>query len=345
MKRIIILILFFLIAMGLSAEKLATLEGLMKPESISIGNGRLYILEGVTFHIYDMKTFSLIKKFGKEGEGPKEFKKSPFGPPIIFFPFKDQLLINSMGKLSYFTQDGEYIKERKMSGFRIMHPCGKNFLSSGTGNNADGKMVMTIQLLDQKLEQIKELYQSDMQVGPNARFEYPNSPFGFMAIDDKIYIGAGTEGFVIKVFDLLGKPLYQIKKEQKPIRVDQKYKDKTINWFKTNPAAKQYWEFFKDRLQFKEYYPAFAEFTVDNDLIYMFTYKQQDNRNECIVLDLKGNEITRTYLPYPERYGWDFRYPYNITNNTFYILTENIDDEEWELHSYSIPVTAGTSDK
>ena len=111
MKKVWVFIVFLFLIFSIHGKKIAKLEELIKPDIMFMGNGRMYITEGASIFIYSLKDYKLIKKFGKEGEGPKEFKISPFGAPMLVYPFEDKIFINSNAKISYFTQDGEFIKE------------------------------------------------------------------------------------------------------------------------------------------------------------------------------------------------------------------------------------------
>ena len=75
---------------------------------------------------------------------------------------------------------------------------------------------------------------------------------------------------------------------------------------------------------------------ADNGRLYIFTSKMKDDLRECIVMDHRGKEIKRVFLFLPERYGMDFYDIFTITNNYFYRLIENVDDENWELHRTKI---------
>ena len=113
MKKILLVILLSFFILEPLFSKAVTIKGVVKPDMMIVKNSKLYILEKTTILIYSLKDFSLISKFGREGEGPKEFMARPFGPPMSMSFVDDELVVNSTGKLSYFTGDGTFIKERK----------------------------------------------------------------------------------------------------------------------------------------------------------------------------------------------------------------------------------------
>jgi hypothetical protein len=313
------------------AKKLAILDGLMKPDMIAIGDGHIYITEGVSIYIYSLKDYHLIKKFGKDGEGPQEFKISPFGPPMVATPYQDKIYVSSFAKLSVFTNDGEYIKESKIMPFSVCAPFGNQFVATATGTDAKNQQVVSINLYNEKFEKLKELYISDLQVGPSFSFKFPLNSFNYLSYKDRLYVVAGKEGFVINVFDEQGTWLYRVKKDEKPLEVADAYKKQTLDWFQNAPNYKQAWEFMKNRISFRDFYPAIRKMMVTDDRIYILTYKQQDDQTECILMDLKGNEQKRIFLPCPENLGMDYHPKYGIYQRNFYSLVEN-EEEAWELH-------------
>ncbi len=332
MKKTIILTLIILLSLHTFGKVVASLEDISKPQMISISKDYILITEGHSIFVYSKKDYTLTKKFGKAGEGPKEFKVSPFGMPMIAYFHKDKIFVSSDSKISYFSSTGDFIKEMRIPPFTVFRPFMDQYVATGKGINKDNKSVLTINLHDSNLNKIKELYKSDMSMGPDAFFTYPISNFSFEPYNDKLFIVRGKEGFVIEVLSKEGKTLYTIKKDFNKIKVPKEYKDKTFKSFETNSRFKQFAEFFKKRTKFKKYYPAIQDIKVTDDRIYVITFKKQKGKTECVILDLKGKELKKVWVPYPELHGMDYLPEYDIFNKKFYILIENEDKEVWELH-------------
>ncbi|MCK4944541.1 MAG: hypothetical protein KAS65_13240 [Candidatus Aminicenantes bacterium] len=333
MKKIIIILILLLLVVAVYAKKIAQLPELMKPQIIDMSNNNLYVSEGSSIYIYSLKDFSLIKKFGKEGEGPREFKVNPFGPPMIIAVIGDKLYVSSDAKLSTFTLEGEFLSERKVPPFRIFIPVKDKFIASGTAHGDDKKMYLNMGLYDKDLNLIKELYCSDMSIGPNFNWTFPITDFTTLPYQDRIYVVAGKLGFTIDVFDLQGKKLYAIKKKYTPLKVPGDYKDKILKWFKNNSNFKQFYEFFIQRLSFKEQFPPIRTMLVESNRIYVVTYKQKNELSEIIIMDLKGKELKQKYVPIVGIPGNLLDSPiFTIKNQQYYTLIENDDEEIWELH-------------
>lgn len=338
MKKIyvfFILILFSLLGFTY-AQEVVVLKGLSKPDRISVGNNRIYISEGVSIFIYSLENHRLIKKFGKKGEGPREFNVSPYGTPLVTYPYNNKLYVSSLARLSVFNRDGEFIKESKVTPSIVYIPFGNSYAGTGNAVDEENQQVLSVNLYNEKFEKTKELYKSDMTIGASRTMNFPINTFTFIPYKNRIYLAAGKEGFVIDVFDSKGTKLYRIKKDHKPIKLSDEYKKRTENWFKTDPNYKQYWEYMKRRLSYKTHYPAIRSMSVTGDHVYVLTYKTQNDNRECIVMDLQGKEKKRLFLACPENVGLDYHPKYTFHNRHFYTLVENEKEEVWELHKTEI---------
>jgi len=336
-KIILVLAMALIMSVVLGAEKVATLVELVKPESIAIGNGRLYVNERANIFMYSMKDLKFLGKFGKEGEGPKEFKIVSPGPPFVFIPYKNRLYINSMAKLSVFTEGGKFIKENRIPANFIFSPLDDKYLVLGSAPDKDEQPKMASFIYNEKMERIKTLYFSDMEVGMNMSFSFPFAEFSSIPFKSKIFQVRGKEGFVIEVFDNNGKTLYTIKRKERTLPLSDEYKQKTIKALKMSPLFKEYWDYFKDRILFKSHFPIIQAMDVNQDRVYVVTYQKDKAGNyECIIMNLKGKEIKRVFIDYPSPYGFEFKFPLSFHNHGFYTLVENEDDDVWELHRQDI---------
>lgn len=336
MKEIFVFILLFCVVTFTQAKKVAILQEVSRPDSIAAGNNRLYISERASVYIYTLEDYRLVKKFGKKGEGPREFNVSPVSAPLVVYPYNDMIYISSVAKLSVFTKDGEYIKETKVKPAVLSIPIGNHYVGTGTAVNEKNQQVTSVNVYNEAFEKVRELYMTDVQIGPSFTISFPFNSSNFISYKDRIYLAAGKEGFAIDVFDANGKKLYRIKKDYQPLKLTAAYKESIENWFKTHPDYKVVWDVLKRRVSYKDYYPAIRDILVSGDRIYVLTYKRQNRDTECIVLDLQGNILRRVYLPCPENLGLDFHPKYTTHNLDFYTLVESEEKEAWELHKTEI---------
>jgi hypothetical protein len=323
----------FLTLLPLLAEKVAVFDEFGQPTSLNVGNGCIYVQEKTTIFVYNLKDYKFITKFGKEGEGPGELKINPYGGPMIVDPYDGKVYITSFGKLSVYSKTGEYIKEFKVNAIDSFYTFGKKYICLSTTpkekNSQD--IVMALFLADENLKKGEIIYKTDFEVGPNFKWDFPITPFYPDTDGDKLFVIAGLQGFAIDVFDQNGKKLYTIKRDYPRVKIPSSYKDGTLAWFKTAPNMREYYEFIKTRISFKEYYPPIYGMIADSGRLYVLTSRLDKDGRECIIMDLEGKEKKTVYLPVPENYGFDYSTPFAIKDNYFYKLEEDIEEETWEL--------------
>ncbi len=125
MRKLIILIVLLLIVSVLLTAKIVPMPNLVKPFRIRADNDKLFIGEGATIYIYSAADFTLLAKFGRAGEGPREFKLYPEESPD-FDVQSGKLLAVSIGKISFYTKAGTFIKEKKLTGGGSRHYHGNS---------------------------------------------------------------------------------------------------------------------------------------------------------------------------------------------------------------------------
>jgi len=344
---ILVLILIFSLVHG---EKIGVLSGVLKPESIEVSRERLYVVEGAAFYTYSLKGLELIGKFGKKGEGPGELKVVPMFSNCIKV-LHDKLFAEGMGKVIFFSKDGELLKEiRKKGGFRTykVMPIGKNFASIQmlSPTEKDKKFYLGLFLLDAEMNVITKLYKQEFPE-KEKDIDMVTDSLHYAVYKDKIYVEESDKGFVIEVFDSSGDKLYKIKKNVDVRKITGKDKEaifrnfKEDNFIQLMAKSKGGWENFKKttKLIYPDTFPAIQDITVTDDKIYVSTYETKDNKVQFVIMDLKGNILSTPYMPKPaessfvgKTMGRDNRF-YGIANDKFYYLIENEDDEEWELHA------------
>jgi hypothetical protein len=294
-----------------------------------------YITEGASIFIYSFKDHKLVGKFGKAGEGPREFKSSLAGYNLHVQPMCNHLLINSMDKLSFFKKNGEFIKELKAptSGMPGMYKSiGDKFAGLALKAADDQSMAVSINIFNEKLEKEKEI--SSYKLLQHGSLVFPVASPLFEIKNNLIFVG-GEEDFNIRIFNADGKQLSAITREYKKIKVTEEYKNGLFEAFKRNPRTKGMIDYLKKIIKFKEYFPAIQLFLIDNDKIYIPTYRKQNGDYELFIYDTDGKFIRQVYLP--------LKYidvlqpcPYTIKNGILYQLIENEENEVWELHAVEI---------
>lgn len=337
---LILTVLFFAVSRSISldavpeviARKAAVLKEIYKPMQIDVDKNHLYVSQLSTVYIYSLEDFQLKNKFGREGEGPQEFKRY-----AILNVQPQVLLVNSMGKLSFFKKDGTFIKEMRTGSENYnMKPLGENFVGFGfrvITKKEDGINYKTINLYDSNFKKIKEIFKQelDWQQGKGTRILHLS--FVYQTYRDKLYV-AGKNDFVIDVFDKEGNHIFAISHDYQKKEFTKEDKDRILDSVKQTRSPDNF-ERFKQSARFPEVYPAIHYFYIDSEKIYVKTHKTKNDMAEFFIFDIKGKLIKTVMLPLVERLP-QTNFPYVIRDNKLYQVVENPDTEMIELYIYEI---------
>lgn len=332
MRKINLLILLLLLATFVFAAKIVPMPDIIKANLIKIDGDDMVIAEGASISIYSLKDLKLIKKFGKEGEGPQEFKTfMGFGLTVDIYP--EHILINSISKISYFTRKGEFIKEQKVSAGTTITSFRGKFVGSAMQFDQKTGPKMAFNLYDGKGEKIKEICSHplpllkgkgtvtllDLISGINPQYQ---------TSANRIFIG-GKQTFEIDIYDLEGNFLKTIKRDYKKQELTGDEKNKFLEVYKIHPIYKNFWESLKKAIKIPDYFPDYKTLLVSNQKIYVQTFKRKEGKTGFLIFDLDGKYLKTTFLHLVYQ---DILTPYlyAIDGGKIYQLAEN-EDEEWEL--------------
>jgi hypothetical protein len=343
-----ILTLSILIFMNFAfAIKICNLPEVMKPVFFQINGDDLFIVESSTNSIlvYSSDSCKLRHSLGKSGEGPGEFKHLP----LIREVSHDTVVCSSVEKIIWYTREGKIIKEQILPQSTMFPiPIKDNFIIMRFDTNFKTLKTDKILLLaNSKFEPIKEFYR--VLFDANRMFQGGTGDeecrllhhyFGYILYNNKIFIADSLKGFVIDVFDSSANNLYSINLSKKieRIRVDGQYREKALE------GLKLFWlDLYKSRKKsaftIYEYFPPIRQFWIDNNKIYITTFKKQGDDHELIILDIKGNILGKLFLPLKSMR--DYNYPtvddlFTVYKGILYELIENDQTEIWELHKTKI---------
>lgn len=344
-KKIVLLIsICSFMFSGLQA-KTVTLPDVTNPASITVNAGNLFLTEGVHVYIYSLKDFKLLKKFGKKGEGPKEFMP-PFGGEINIHVTPQSLMVISGFRLSYFDRQGNFKKEIRTTSAvltnRFIRPLGNRFAGSSMKQVPDGeKKLLTViyNIYDEKFNVIKEFYRATQSYqGPRSEVKFNPVQWSLLepsiyVVDDVIYLGHYDEGEkgVIRVFDASGKKLRDIHPPYEKVPFTARDRESFEKDFKIQ-LGQGFIDLNKHLFDYTGYFPPRQWFTVSDGKIYIQTFKTSTDREKTqfLILDLKGKLLQKLMLPLKRQYAHE-PYIFTISGNTLYQVAEN-EDEGWDLH-------------
>ena len=338
---LLLLLLFVSITVPLFPGKVAVFDQLKKPSELYINSNHLYIIEFPVIYVYSLEDYRLIKKFGKQGEGPGEFIQYA---RLHFHP--DYYIIQSQTRFSYFTKDWKYIKDRKIpiTFDRGAKPMGDQWVVSHTvpGKDDLNQTDLTVNIYDSNCNKIKEVYRQKyyFQVGKpiNGIYlpeVYRRQGIRFFVWDNKIFIeGEDGETGTIYVYNNSGQKIDTLHHEFEKLKVTTEHKQ----------AVEDYYVFRRRRLlaivkargwlHWPDFFPAVHYLSIVDNKIYVIPYKKKQGKHQLFIFNLKGELLKQVEVPMAAETMFSF-YPNTIKNGKLYQLLEN-ENEEWELHVHEI---------
>lgn len=321
----LLLVLFFVCgSTGFAAQRIVPLPRLVKPGQIVIDGSRLYITDDAAIHIYSLPGFKHITTFGKRGDGPGEFA---FDIDIVINVQTRHILVETAAKLSCFTKNGVFVKDVKhLPAHRKFRPLAGGYVGK-SGPHTDGYRVMALNLFDADLKKGKEIFRMRFSKLKQKRL-FLHTPSDYHVYKDRVYLAAAPEP-KIHVFGAEGESLGTLTFDYKRIKVTGAHIDSFFNWVKKYRPRRLY-EFLKRQTKFPDYFPAVLEMRVTDDSIYILTYGEKDGRSEFVVLDLKGKQVKRLFVPF-ERSDPVHVGPFTVYRGELFQLIDNEETESWDL--------------
>ena len=280
-KALWVLLVFSLFTFTSHAAKIAELPEVLRPYGLIVKGGSIYVVDNIIIKIFSLKDFKFIKNIGKKGQGPGEFT---FSPRIDVFD--EYIFVNTWGKIILFSIKGDYISEKKLI-FPIKYfrhpflPIGENYV----GMNWDyRKKSRHINIFDKDFKVKKVVYKSiidepPLPPRPGERVEKRDTNavlhcWNYCVYKNKIFIGDTKKGFYFSVYDSNGTPLYEIQINIRKNEISKAF----IEEFWRRKKSTGVWKEEKKYTNyvFPKYFPAYASFKINQDKMYVYTYKKKE---------------------------------------------------------------------
>lgn len=322
----------------LVAEVKFSFPELNKPNSLSMDKENIYIGDGATIYIIDKDTGKVKNKFGKEGMGPQEFNTFSNMVPLLVFPRENDIVINSMSKLSFFGKDGKYIDEVNtktgIQGFKGFFPFLDHYVGFELQGAGTEKMGFSIGYYDSDLKKGKEIANFPMVSKGGKTTVFGESPL-LKIHKDKVYF-SNALNMKISVFDKNGQKINSFEHPWDPILFTENLKNEYFDYFKSKALFRDALDQIKASIEFPKVLPAMRDFNVDGKFIYVLTYKKDIKGTTIVIFDIKGKFIKSVIVPFIAENLVEL-YPYWFENGKLYQIVED-DEEVWELHVYSLGI-------
>ncbi|MCI0471583.1 MAG: hypothetical protein L0Y73_08000 [Candidatus Aminicenantes bacterium] len=335
MKKCLLLFLMLSFAWPVFGGKAVSFPELIRPDNIAVDKELLVITDGTTIHLYSLKDFKQLKRFGKSGEGPQEFMIYP-NLPLRVKLMPGYILVNSIGKISYYTRKGEYIKEMKhtiLYGTAELLPIGDRFAAMNLAIEKDNYFI-TSNIYDAGFKKITEMARAEFPV-QGQKFRVLKTTFLLGAVNNRIFV-CGSEDFVIDIFDPAGKKLNSIKQPYKNLPFGSDDKKEMLDYYKANPATRQFYDAIRNGILWPDRFPAIRSFSVDERRLYVQSFQVKDGKTDFYVFDHNGKLLAKPRLPIARIIPVETQQLFTIYNQVLYQLIENEDEEKWELHTTAL---------
>jgi len=330
LKRTVFVFFLSLLYLISSAAGTIRLREISNPEfDIHIHGPRLYIPEGNTTFIYSLTNYSLIGKFGKEGEGPGELKGE-----ICIVYLKDKLIVESADRLTTFSPDGKFVGEqihREKSFVRRLTPVGNQMAGFGGTVTDKGKNYIVLSFFDRKINKTRDFTRTLSNFQKDGSITFMMGTFNFKVFQDRIYVQYLGKEMKLNVFDNTGKFLFKIgDPEFNNRKVSAKDRREAMDYFR------KFWPRLysnRQRIRFSDFWGGVGTFFFDEaeSMLYVITYaRDKEGKYLFYKYDPDGKLKRKFYLDVGYRDIWA-PFPLDIENGKLYQLLENPDDEEWDL--------------
>jgi hypothetical protein len=344
---VVVLVLFALVGPNEGAAareevlRIISLPEVERPRQVCAEHGQVYIVDDRDIVVYSYADGRLLRKIGRVGQGPGEFKVGPGRLTVL----DDRLAVRNMFEVTFFSISGDYlsqVREPAFTGFFPYLPVGNHFVAFPNEVRQDGSVApATGCIYDREGKLLKRFYDALPEQpppppppgsGPPAQKrdalmvrEYAD----WLIHKGMIFVADSRKGLSISVFDEGGNLLYVIQHKVDRVKVTKEFRESVLEERKKSKYAEY------DNPVFPEFFPAFVGFKIDGSSIYVVTPAQKDGLYEVIEMDLKGKILERGFrLPLTPRFDVPeaFATQYDVEDGKFLWLEYNEAKEIHELH-------------
>ncbi|MDD8020983.1 MAG: 6-bladed beta-propeller [Acidobacteriota bacterium] len=256
-------------------------------------DGNIYILDGKEKRI---KVFDsagkIINKFGKEGQGPGELNL----PVSLQITPAREIVIGdaSNQKLMFFSLEGKFLREMstatKARGLVLPLFDSQGNIIGQQIVQAEGKIIREVRKYDHELNSLFTMASVDITGVIQGKIDPFRMVFSYQFGKDNIIYCSDLDKYEIEIFSPEGKLIKRILKDYVPVKLREKDKEEFFGRMpEIDPQA-------KGRIKFSEYFPAYQNFTMDEQWrLFVRTFEKGKNKGEYYldVFDEEGKYIAK----------------------------------------------------
>ncbi len=348
-KKLCLIFLILIVSVSFNyskAELVGELKNINNPEMMVSDGDSVFVLDGIKVYQYDLKTMKIKNSFGKEGNGPGEFKTN-FINKLRIKLIKNRIMLSNFNKIAFFNKAGKFIREIRLPFIASqITPVEKNILITRFIRGTKGINKMGVVLYDENLKKIKVLYSKpEISIERSRRYDAPNEMI-FVFFNKYIYI-ADQKYFKIYVFDSNGNKIKEIEKKFPIVTLTEQFKKEVLGWFESlwlirfkamAESRNMTKASMKKMIYFHKNFPAFRSISLKEDKFFIESYIKKGIKSKFIIFDINGKNDKHTWLTdsEPGRIKMMTKFTYMINGDSYYYFKENADKEVWELFKESI---------
>ena len=283
--------------------------------------------KGNIYCLYNRGRENCIYKFGKDGNFVSAFGRRGRGPGevnnamVMSINSRDEIIIQNFfePKLLILSSEGNLVNEiSSPTNLDIKQMENENFFSYETSRIGPQASQFVWSILSPKFEKIKDVEKQELH-GNSRRFSYEFHKS--YATEENIYIGKRSQPYEVWVYNSEGNLKRIIKKDYKPVKLSDKYKEERVN--RNEEMKKKGRRPPPGKFYLPEYWPAFNElFAGDTGWLFVMTYEISSNPRE-FVYDIFNPDGIFTGKMSLNNYGGTYRgLPVKVKNNRLYCLKE-----------------------
>jgi hypothetical protein len=262
--------------------------------------GNIYVMDqgALRISVFD-KEGRFLRRFGRKGQGPGEFQSLH---NIILTKENTLMILDRLSqRLSYFTLDGELLKELSLAKmyriFRI-YPDGAGGYWARL-NLRDDKFTYQLKKLEADLEEVS-LVAEFAYPRPRGVFTFLSPDMVFAQMPGGQAVWGNSEQYELFILDAQGKLLRKVSKDHTPISISGEEKEYLIKQlFRGLPPSSE--------IRFPDFYPPIRRVYCDDaGRIFVSTYEiRQDDRTVSYdIFDPEGRFLAKMALDFAPRF-WE----------------------------------------
>lgn len=343
-KAFLFLFMVLAVSLGLLADDLDVIGVItepIKPRFLAVDEHQIYIAEPTTVHIYTQAGFKKVTQFGKAGSGPEEFMAAQGGGSLFLIPYQDQLIVSAMGKLNYYKKNGSFIKTVKIEGASMMAvkylPLNTGYIGPAMGKGDDEKMVaFTTSIFDSSFKSKKVVNRTLLKAGSSQfnifdmirRMTYTTDRSKICCISD--------DDKAIDIYSENGAIIRNIAVNSTKVPVTKGDIDAFFTSMTKNGVSSAQVDALKKMFIFPEFYPLAMDLFIDNNIVYLTTWKKKGDDHLVLVYDSQtGSLLKEMYVPIQNMTGIT-PYPFTYHKGQFFSIVELPDEDEPDEVIYSV---------